>query len=852
MQKIKRQSESGTVLIAAMITVMILASLGMGYMMTTLSHGNYARMIHEKNRAAALAQGAADEALYDLAYKGKVIPTDGTVVEWKDNAGSTEIKHPHGGTYSVRGQLKTGSDNLGILTCTGKFGKMSKTVQLMIFNTTYEEHKLYHKAIYAGNRENSNYTFELTGKDNDHDNVTGDIHIQGDIKFSLNGFATWNNGNNKITATGEAYKVNEVNGKVQTVSTGDDPIEPPNLNLENYTKPTRQYKSWDPQAQGKGRDVVWVNKEFEYYNASGKDANGNPVSENLSVKISREGGVLEDGGYNEWNDSALIPPDKSVANFFMTGYQNHFVDGFSAKDDSQMAATQNFYLGQRNGGTSSKLGDTMGLYGGGHSVITITPEQNNKVYYVDGNLWLDSDGSNHLFFVPGEGVTDLRITIVARGNIYVGDQVFVAGTNKSLQNNIGGSTNALAFQKLKDSSAIALVAMGDGESYNDINKNGKYDEGEPIVGRSDPDVPAPAQTNPSAADAYATGYRGRMEGSGNLVFGDTISGPVGSVEAFLYADRNFNDITADTSNEQEPYNFGNMTAGNHVYLNRNYASWEKVVSGRSGVPSDWVKIGNDYYPPGTTSQNVDNPFVTARKAVRSGGTCTKCGGSGSCSSCGGTGQKPCTNSKCKSGLVGCSSCSSTGTKTCSSCSGAGNKTCSTCSGKKTVGGTRCTGCNGTGYVKCTKSGCKGTNGGCKTCNYTGYRPHGGTSSQCKGTGWTNGIIGKDCTTCSATGKVICVSCNGAGKLPCATCGGDGKVNCTTCGGDAKISCSSCSGSGKCSCGGGEKYDIYARKHSPLRVDLDERIKTGEVDLPGLPSSTSLHKGCWKPVMWVNN
>ncbi|MHC5080369.1 MAG: hypothetical protein ACYTHN_15245 [Planctomycetota bacterium] len=261
-------------------------------------------------------------------------------------------------------------------------------------------------------------------------------------------------------------------------------------------------------------------------------------------------------------------------------------------------------------------------------MITINEGQNGMVYYVNGDLWFDSDGDNHIFFVPGPGVERVNITIVAEGNIYVGDQIFVTTNTVNDQQfvrNIGGSTSAEAYGLTDAESGIALIAMADGESYNDLNKNGLYDEGETIIGRDNPDVPVPADQAPCPPGMFASDYQGRAQGSGNIIFGDTISGPVGVVEAFMFAENNFCDITADTSYaNQNPYIFGNMTAGNRVYLNRNTEGWvEKPSYQVNDLPSDWTysrwEDGVEYfYPPGTNDQNYDNPFVTYRRAYRNG------------------------------------------------------------------------------------------------------------------------------------------------------------------------------------------------------------------------------------------
>jgi len=508
----------------------------------------------------------------------------------------------------------------------------------------YEIHNLYYKALYAGNRQGGAYHQEFGGVNHGGqdraDEIDGDIHIEGDIWLGGDAHA---HRFGDLSATGEIAKLDLLGRPDHDLGGGDeDSIEPPNLEQQGWELPQRRYQSWDSSTHTAGRDVVHVNEEYAYYERNHPD-------EMWNVWIDAEGGWY--GEKPEWNDHAPALPDGgkgdawSPANFIMKDYQNHFADTFSSADDEQMDATGNFYLGQRNGGgeRSRDRGDLHGLYGGGHSVITVTKEMNEKVYFIDGNLWVDSDGSNHIFFVPGEGVEKVNITIVAKGNIYIGDQIFTT-TNRvndqQYRRNIGGSTWAEAYDMTDPDSGLALIAMSDGESFNDLNKNGKYDPytGETIVGRDEPNKPEPAANNHLQAP---DGYRGRMEGSGNIVFGDTICGPVGVVEAFMFAENNFLDISADTSQgDQNPYIFGNMTAGNRIYMNRNTEGWLRDQSWKvNRKPEDWTysRTGEGqwkfdwrrwrwryvpgetyYYPPGTDDDNVDNPLVTYRRMKKDG------------------------------------------------------------------------------------------------------------------------------------------------------------------------------------------------------------------------------------------
>ncbi|GEM_PF-1840303 len=632
MRKVMRR-DRGVILLTATIVLVTMMALGSAFLLSSVGNARHTTMLVDRSRAASIAQAGIDLALYELAYGGRTVGE-----EWAMDYGNGRIYlRTFNQTDAGGGVAQDGM--LGRIVAIGAYPAPRAgvpmadqlddvafwTVDVTVQNDSYEIHELVYKAMYAGNRQGGEYHQEFGGVNHGQhdyaDEIDGDIHIEGDIWLGGDAHA---HRFGDLGTTGNITMLDMLGNPDHNLGGGgDDSVKPPDLSKQGYELPQRHFKSWDPSTHTPGHDVVHVKDEFDYYEQ-------NHASEMWHIEISEEGGWFSDGtnSYPEWNDRAWALPDSgkgdafSPANFIMKDYQNHFVDTFDSNDDTQMEATGNYYLGQRNGGDYYHYGDDYELYGGGHSVITVTPEMNNKVYLVDGNLWVDSDGSNHVFFVPGDGVDKVNITIVAKGNIYIGDQIFTTTNDvnqEQYSRNIGGWTSAECYDMTDPESGIALLAMKDGESYNDLNKNGKYDpySGETIVGREDPNTPVPADHNGMQAP---DGYAGRMEGSGNIIFGDTICGPVGVVEAFMFAENNFLDITADTSQgDQNPYLFGNMTAGNRIYMNRNTRGWLSQSSWQvNGKPDDWTYSrdinGTTYYfPPGTNDDNWDNPFVTYRR-----------------------------------------------------------------------------------------------------------------------------------------------------------------------------------------------------------------------------------------------
>ena len=148
------------------------------------------------------------------------------------------------------------------------------------------------------------------------------------------------------------------------------------------------------------------------------------------------------------------------------------------------------------------------------SYINVKPEDNVKVYYVEGNVYLHASPTYCLKFIePGT-----RITIVAKGNITISDEFYYnADYDPDLERSELDSTVAENPQD-----ALCLIAL----------------------------------KNPDCTD------------SGNIYIGDPAHGTGGAIHAMLYAENDFIDNNLNTANQQFISIFGNMTAGNQIDLNR--------------------------------------------------------------------------------------------------------------------------------------------------------------------------------------------------------------------------------------------------------------------------------------------
>jgi len=168
------------------------------------------------------------------------------------------------------------------------------------------------------------------------------------------------------------------------------------------------------------------------------------------------------------------------------------------------------------------------------SRISVSAAGNEKIYFVDGNLWIEPQGpTSRIVRTPPDGT---RITVVVRGNIYFCDDLLYQ--NPALD-------------------AMLFIALTDGESYNDVNGNNQYDAGETILHDDGDGV-----------------YEGPREGSGNIHFGDPNGGGLGHVQGFMYADNYFKDhVLNGTSRSPLPFQVtGFMSAGEEVRIRRQFGT----------------------------------------------------------------------------------------------------------------------------------------------------------------------------------------------------------------------------------------------------------------------------------------
>lgn len=322
--------------------------------------------------------------------------------------------------------------------------------------------------------------------------------------------------------------------------------------LYNYAIYAGNYMEYDPDAD----PMVWSNlMTFGGCGYSADQVNGD-IFFNGNVDVdcgARVDGDIDASG-NIWgnpptgsaNDNAayLDPPDlqamhyETSSDYIINESSPWTISGKISSTDPRHIFVKDFRsdlsteVGFEFDNTNYFLGDP--YESSDISRISVSSTGNHKVYFVDGNLWIEPDGTiSRLVNSPPDGT---QITIVARGNIYFSDDFVYDNTELD---------------------GIAFIAMSDGESYTDLNGNNQFDIGEPILHDDGDGI-----------------YEGNREGSGNVCFGDPNGGPLGNISGFIYADNNFQDYVLDGP-DGIPQEFGVnglLSAGNLLNINRDFGS----------------------------------------------------------------------------------------------------------------------------------------------------------------------------------------------------------------------------------------------------------------------------------------
>jgi hypothetical protein len=437
---------------------------------------------------------------------------------------------------------------------------------------------VFWNAVFAGNSSGSAYSLQFnSGVSGSGDVIKGDVYSGGDV---------WAQGNAQLlnevgqtTGSTVMYAGNNIGGPTgPTYKQGTQSDLDLSRNAQNRSK-WEEYALQNRIANsaGVGRNLVdGSTQSVSYFDVAwdlqqmGSTASGANNGGAQSDQASGSNGGLgrANAQINNRNEPSHIfrkdPTQPSSNNDRTTNYA--FVD--TAKSDYYIEDPTNTGVKDISNLGYAINGDTTA------SSVNISPNGNNAVYFVDGNLWVSHDSLKSYQWAKPAGMGDMKVTIVVKGNVNFTDNLVYA--------NYQSDSDALAILAIKDDARLNTTsanfldasAILPGTNLTVAEFVTKFNERALTAGNdttgarkiADLDINTPAGRERAASEFN------RANGSGNIFYGDPGSGTVEYFESFMYAENNFYatnlDSTTASGGTQRVEIFGNMTAGNHVSIMR--------------------------------------------------------------------------------------------------------------------------------------------------------------------------------------------------------------------------------------------------------------------------------------------
>lgn len=469
---------------------------------------------------------------------------------WFENLGANGVDDNNNGTIDDTAEqnyrrlwvegFAGGTATVNSPTSASYTGGVKRVLEVIL---SHVDGGVFYNAIFAGNSSaDSSYIMQFGGSSTAQgkDQVLGNIYSGGGISVGTGDAALLNE-----TGSGPGTQVMYNTTKSDSSSAADptyiqgtQPI--PDIAAANY-----------PTKAAVGSPDLWSSS-----NPTGQYVN---VDYELTTK-GTVGTTLADGSQTDMGNGRQITNVNEPAHIFRkepttsTGTTQKRVQGYSGMNPDKA----NFFLEDptktaNNGGTpTSPWGASTGNTG---LRVEVTPVTNNKVYYIDGNLWA-SNGPAYTFQWLNNAGADMKITIVVKGNVYLTDNVMYDQLAKA-----AGRNDALAIIAINDPAYPSVSATDiSNPSSPAYNFNGM--------------ASGTAQQKIDAARDY-----NKLHGSGNIFFGDPGGGTTERFESFLYAQNNFYDNNLGGSGTLQTNIYGNMTAGNQIQINRNTGAgvWKPLL-----------------------------------------------------------------------------------------------------------------------------------------------------------------------------------------------------------------------------------------------------------------------------------
>ena len=490
------------------------------------------------------------QALY-VAESGAALYIDGLNKGVALTAGKGSLG---GGTWSIPAPLDFGTDkadnngdkiiddeaerNFVRFEAAGTYAGTLRRIEVVLSKTPGG---VFWNAVFAGNSsKDPNYTLEFGGKGTQKDIVKGDIYSGGGL-----------------TTSGDAALLDETGGgPAKSVMSSGNSSHGSSAATPGYVKGDQQPLDIDSMKYDQRADPsnplydpsLFVNVANELA-TNGKKGTVKSTTDGLGTALQ----------IDDVNNPAHLfrqdPTDGTKQRVETYG------GGATDKADFFMEdPTQDVYNGMGTDFTGGKDAQR----------LQVSPNGNEKVYFVDGNLWF-SNAPTFTFKFKHDFAQGMKMTIVVKGNIYL--------------------TDNLLYQNLADD-GIALIAMEDDK----------------FKSKAPGDFAGTQVQKDDAARDY-----NRKSGSGNIFFGDPGGGTTERFEGFLYAENNFYDNNLGSDGSMKTDIFGNMTAGNQVKIKRDPKKYSKLQV----QLDDKIKTGKAKLPglPGTPGFGTGDWFIASWRQV---------------------------------------------------------------------------------------------------------------------------------------------------------------------------------------------------------------------------------------------
>lgn len=380
-----RNGQDGSALLLSLVCMTVLVGLSGAALMTSMSSKQQVSGEIERTRALYAAEAGVAYALEQIS-QGKA-PSLGT-----------SEKRTGFGTGGYWGSAVQNADKSWTVTSVGQTGSAARALQVTF---SAPSGGIYDNALFAGNSSGDPaYTMKFGGTKTQADKVTGNIYSGNNVVF---------NGDATIDGTPRAMGV-----------------------------VTATAKSILPAADGTPRTAVSGQSQPLPDIASMNYPTTANVNVNTNFKKAKY--ATGTGGGKAWQ----LPASDPAHIFRLNPSDRASLNSTTTKDDYFLEDPYTTLTTDPNSNGSSpfmiQLSDPAKTKG--------ATDGNNKVYYVDGNVWIDNLSSMSMEIAdPSTG--PVRITIVASGNIYISDNLFLKDPA-----NDGVALIALKDSKVADSGNI--------------------------------------------------------------------------------------------------------------------------------------------------------------------------------------------------------------------------------------------------------------------------------------------------------------------------------------------------------------------------------------------------------------